>query len=56
MSRSVIPVSLLVVSGAIALAALVSCLLVVFVGVPPVWGVPERRAARSGIPMRPNSE
>lgn len=38
MSRSMLPYSVLVVFGAIGLAALVSCLLVVFVGVPAVLG------------------
>lgn len=50
MPRSVLPYSLFVVFGAVVLAALVSCLLLVFVGVPPAWGgadvVPQ--ASRSG--------
>lgn len=50
MPRSVLPYSLFVVFGAVALAALVSCLLLVFVGVPPAWGggEPVAQSSRPG--------
>ncbi|MBY0522595.1 MAG: hypothetical protein K2R98_04330 [Gemmataceae bacterium] len=47
MSRPNLPFSLLLAFGAIALAALVSVVLMVFVGTQPVWGTPD-----PGLPVR----